>query len=275
MGFSIVQGSPQAIWCPVKDSDTIYEGQLVQFNAADGGVEGVEPLGAAAGILDTTANTKIVFGVVIGTNLKTPSYDSTYQQNKITDATPHGSTTEFVGVEGPWSKFADHQAMVKVAIITPETVIRGPIRAGALGTGLTEATVTDGNSAGTSCSTDATIGDGNPTYTVKGFRTMYIRSGTNKGAYRVEDSNGSDDFKWDKPLYADLAAGDKLVCCRGLRPFGYSYMQLDSESMYIDTNANCSTNNYGVIVHRLDLSVANDEYVEFRFDPLHVSMGAR
>lgn len=273
--FSIAQASPppQTVWCQIVDTDTIYIGQLVTTAA-----EGIKPLGAASGIADTTGK-KVVFGVVVGVNLRTPSYDSTYLTDKIVDATPLASTTEFaLHGSGP-EPIGGRVAMAKVAIITPETIIRGDIREEAVATAIGVGTVTVGNSAGTSCTVDSGVGGRASTYICKGgagandygkpFRTIYFRSGANKGQYRVEDRNGSLNLYWDKPLYTAAAVGDTVVGVNGLRPNGFSHMQVDSESMWIEAAADASSNNYYVIVHRLDLREAGKEFAEFRFCPPH------
>ena len=114
-------------------------------------------MGAATGAADTTSSpSSVPFGVVVGNNLKNPAYNSTWQANAITDATPLASTTEYAMIEGVWAK-GDKQAMVQVALITPETVIKGPLYNAALGTAPTLLTATTAVSAGgTSAVTNAT-----------------------------------------------------------------------------------------------------------------------
>ena len=79
MGFEVVHGSPLKIWCPVDMADTgtetLYVGQLVKA-----GSDGVLNLGQASGIADLT-NKVVPFGVVTGTNNKTPVFNSTYKAN--------------------------------------------------------------------------------------------------------------------------------------------------------------------------------------------------
>lgn len=266
MGFSVVHGSPQTIWCPIVDSDTIYVGQLVKFAK---GTEGIQPLPDASGAADTT-NKNVVLGVCIGTNNKTPQYNSTYKTEYITDATPLSSTTEFVGVEGPWAK-GGKVAMAKVAIITPDTVIRGPIYNGAVGTAITEATVNEpGCAEAVGCTVDGigwpnTVGDAHV-----GSSTIYFRTGANRGQYRIKDNDDSTNQTWDKPLYTAVASGDKLVAVNGLVPMGLARMALGTEALYIEgEDANSSEDYYAIIVHRLDLSESGKEYCEFRFCTCH------
>ena len=122
MAFTIVHPDPgQIIDVPIQDDETIYVGSIVCSPATP--TEGIVPLEAMLGTGNTSFT--IPFGVCVGTNSDSPLYNSTYKTEYITDATPHGSTTKFIGVEGPWSK-GDKQAMAKVHLIDPTTVIRGP-----------------------------------------------------------------------------------------------------------------------------------------------------
>lgn len=258
MGFEIVFGSPYSVWAPIVDLDTIYVGQLVECQ----GNEGVAPIAAASGANDTTG--KIVpMGVVIGTNLKTPVFDSTYKTEKITDVSPLANTVEYVGVEGPWSK-GDKQAMVKVAIIDANTILKGPIFNTTYGTALTVGTVSTGDTNGVSCTTSALDVAG-----VAVLSTLYFRTGANAGTYRVTDDASTTAVTWDKATTAAVAIGDTLVRSVGLRPIGPSRLQLDSESMFIDGAAALTTDYYGVDVIKLDLREAGKEHVYFRFNADH------
>lgn len=266
MGFTVVHGSPQTIWSPIVDSDTVYVGSLVTVSD-----EGCKPLPIAAGAADTT-NKSVIFGVCIGTNNRTPVFSSTYNAEYITDATPKDATTEFVGMEGPWTK-GTYQAMAKIAVITPNTVVRGPIFQNAVGTAMNVVTVSAAGANAKSCTTDTTgfcrAGDGSEV--IKTNNTIYFRSGTNMGEYRVTDSSSSLYHTWDKALRAAPAVGDTAVIANGLRPCGYSRFQILAEATCINNYADSSTNNYAVNVVRLDLATAGQEYAEFMFLAEHFS----
>lgn len=253
----------QTVWAPIVDSDTCYVGGLLM--ASD---EGLKPLTTATGAADTT-NKAIPYGICVGTNNYTPSFDSTYKTDKITDATPLASTTEFVGVEGPWHKNG-HMAMVKVALIDPSTVIRGDIFDGATGTAMTVATVAAaGAAAATSCTCDGLGFPAATTKISKTYATIYFRSGNNTGAYRILDSTSSLALTWDKPLFAAVAANSTLVGVNGLRPNGLSQMQIGGEATYINGGTDASTNYFSVTVARLDMRTAGKEFAEFRFNTCH------
>ena len=137
MPITIAQGSPQNVWVPITDGVTLYVGGIVCVDRSAPG-EGVMVLPDASGAANVT-NNDVPYGVVIGTNLKNPTYDTTYKCDKIVNvgvADPHdGSANEYVGVEGPYSK-GDQIGMVKVAIITPSTVLKASIFKAAVGTPL-------------------------------------------------------------------------------------------------------------------------------------------
>lgn len=266
MGFQVAHDTPQTTWCQMLYTDTLYVGQLVRVTD-----EGARPMAQASGVGDqTNANlirtNNIPFGVVIGTNNKTPLFSTNYNAEYITSASPLASTNEYVGVEGVWPK-GGREAMVKVALIHPSTVLRGTIFRASNGTALQVGSTTAGNgsSAGTSVTTTVSIGRGGSTGITKTFETVYNRTGANQGSYRVLDSNSSTALTWDTPLYSPSTLGDTWVAVNGLRPFGFSHMQVDSEAMFIDGSADASANYFSVNVIRLDLTTQGSEYAEFCF----------
>lgn len=261
MGFEVVEGCPRSLWVPIVDLDTLYVGQIVECQ----GNEGAAPVGAAVGANDTTGKA-IPFGVVIGTNLKEPSYDSTYKANKITDTSPNTTTTEYVMTEGVWSK-GDKQAMVEIAVIDANTVLKGPLFNAAVGTATTVGTVTTGGTVSSTVNALEVAG-------VATKATAYFRTGVNAGSYRVTDDTSTTALTWDKATTGTVAVGDTLVRVNGLRPVGPSRAQFDSESMYIDTSAALTADYYGIDVIKLDLSEAGKEHVFFKFNLDHFC-GAR
>lgn len=264
MGFTIAHGSPQLIWVPVEPSETIYMGAIVSVDTATP-LEGVQPIGQAAGASNTT-NKDIPLGVVVGMNSTAANrvYSSTYKAEYITQVAAgdvYGSTVDYQGIEGEWAR-GDRQAFVQIAVIDPSTVLRGPIYNGAVGTAPTEVTVTAGDGGdGIGCTTSAS-----DVATVANFSTIYMRTGANAGVYRTLTSASTTTHTWLKAMPSSIAAGDKAVVINGLRPYGISRMQLDAEGLYVDCSAALTSDYYNIIVYRLDLSVAGKEYVEFRFD---------
>jgi len=262
MGITVVQGSPQSIWCPLLDSTTIYVGGLVGLDSSSFDTEGIQMLPQAAGASNTT-NKDIPFGVCIGTNRYTPVFDTTGKCEYITDpgaADAHdGASIDYRMVEGPWAK-GDPIAMAHVAVIDCTTVLRAPIYNAAVGTAPTLLTCTSGNTSGLAATTNATQ------FTpVAGLSTIYCRSGNNAGAYRILDTTSTTVHAWDRAMRSDTVVGDTFVAT-GLRFQGVAYCQIGATyASYIDASASPATNYFVINVLRLDLSEAGNEYVEFQF----------
>ena len=262
MLMQVTHGSPQAIWVPIKYGSTIYTGGVVSCDNGDvDAKDGVEMMEAAAGAANTT-NADMPIGIVIGNNLRKPLYDTTALTEYITSATPHDSTSEFVSTGGPYPGGA-REAFAKIDIIDPCTVCKSGLVDSAMGTAPTvsvvSAAVTDGlTSVGVAAASVASI---------QGFSTVYFRTGANKGTYRINDNTASTtSFAWDTPTYADIAAGDTFVMVNVL-PFGPCNVQLlTTYSTAFDIDEACTSDYLFIDVYRLDLSEANKEYVEFRWN---------
>ena len=265
MAFTIVHGNQEQLqWMPVEPAEVIRTGSIVTVDTATP-LEGVQPIGAAAGASNTT-NKDIPLGVVVGNNAHrhNVSWDSTNMAEQITQVAAgsvYGSTTEYEGVEGPYAK-GDRQAYVLVHRIDPSTVIRGPIFNAAVGTApsVVTATVASGGD-GIGCTTGAS-----DVATVANFATIFIRSGGNRGIYRTLTSASDTAHTWLKAMPTDVAVGDTAVVINGLRPYGISYAQFDAEALYINCAAALTSDYYIIDVRRLDLSEAGNEYVEFTFN---------
>lgn len=264
MGFSVIHGSPQHKWVPVEPGEVIYNGSIVGVDTATP-LEGVQPLPSASGVSNAT-NADIPFGIVVGNNNVEGNlaYSTTYNTEYITQVAAgdvYGSTTQYRGVEGVFSK-GDPQAMVKVAIIDPTTVIRGQLYDTSFGTAPTVNTVSVASgSDGIGCSTDAAT-----VATIANFSTIYARSGANMGIYRTLTSNSTTAHTWLKAMKSDMAVGDTAVILNGLRPYGISLMQIDSEAQFVDVNAALSSDYFYVNVLNLDLSEAGNEFIDFQFN---------
>lgn len=276
MGFEIVHGTPQMLWAPVINTDTLYVGQLVRASN-----EGVLPINTAVGAADkalridtlgldsdggATASNNTIFGVVVGTNLKTPSYSSTVLADGITYVAPSSAGAEdYVMTEGPWAK-GDLQAMVKIALIDPTITLRGKIYTDTVGTAPTVQTVTSGASTLGVTSTTSSDEAG-----IASLSTIYFRTGTVAGAYRVTDDSSQTAITWDTPTVSSPAVNDTFVRVN-YRPQGRCRMQVDSEAMFCDAGATVTSNYFSICVTRLDLSVAGGEYIDFKFDPAHFTI---
>jgi hypothetical protein len=150
--------------------------------------------------------------------------------------------------------------MVKVAVIDPCTVIRGPIFNAAVGTAPTEATVTVGSvTDGLYCTSTAV-----EVASVATLATLYARTGKNAGIYRTLTSASATAHVWLQAMPKDMEIGDKIVVV-GLRPYGPCYCQI-TMGQYIDSSQTAATHHFIIDVLRLDLREAGKEYVEFRFN---------
>ena len=256
MGFEVVKGSPRSVWVPIVDLDTVYVGQIVGSQ----GDEGISPVAAASGVNDASGLI-VPMGVVIGTSLRTPIFDTTYKADKITDVAPSGAVVEMVGIEGHQIK-GGKEYMAKVAIITPETILKGQIFNTSHGTALTVGTL---SAATTVTATSGALDVAG----VAVLSTLYFRDGINRGIYRITDDSSTTALTWDKATPVAAAVGDHVVRAVGLRIFGPSRCQFDSESMFIDGAAALTSDYYGIDVLELDLSEAGKEYVIFKFNADH------
>jgi hypothetical protein len=267
--FQVIRGSPARMWYHVDCADrstyeTLYIGQLVTPGYDGAFCDAVMNLGQATGINATTYK-KQPFGVVIGTNLRTPGFSTTSNSDYITAVDPHSSTTEFAGGEGPYAVRGDHSAMVEVALIDPCTVLKGDLRNAAIGTGPTVRTVSTASTTGAGFTVSAAFDFTTP---VANLTTVYCRSGANMGIYRDTTDTSSTVVTTDQYFPYDIAVGDTFVRVP-LRMVGNSYVQTDAEALYFNTAANPATNYWTIQVIHLDLSTANQEYVVFRFDGDH------
>jgi hypothetical protein len=228
-------------------------------------LQGVEVMDVAAGAANVT-NLDAPFGVVVGNNLRGPNkvYDTSGEYITAgAEAAWHDNTTQYEGVEGPLG-YGVSGEMVEYIPITGETVLRGPIRNAAIGTAITEVAVTTASGAGGDGCTTAAV-DFTP---VAAMATLYCRTGANMGVYRHLETTSTTVHTWVPAMPADVAVGDTFVAAP-LRMFGTCRAYIDSLGVYIDASAGLTTNYLLIDVLRLDLSVAGDEYVEFRFNPIN------
>lgn len=267
MGFDIAYchaGTPFTFWAPVDSAagtpDVLYGGQLVRSVS-----DGVAPLGTASGIGDT-ANKKVPMGIVIGTNNRTPVYNTTYNAQSITGADTQALqlARDWAGNEGIYPK-GDPQALVKIALIDHTTILKGRIFNAAYGTAPTVVTAsaasTDGfMTAGTTGACDFTP--------VADFGSIYCRAGANLGLTRITIDTSTTAPVVDTAFPQDVAINDTFVRVP-IRTIGQSYVQFDSESTYIDCSASPATNYFIIDVIALDLSKAGEEYVLFKFNSVH------
>jgi hypothetical protein len=270
-GFDVVDNPVRTIWVPVDYNNatpqTVYQGQLVSLGATDS-CSGVKAW-AIAGAGDTTTD-HTPFGVVVGTNNRTPLFSSTYKGEYIASVRTQAAQVarDYTGAEGKQFPKNDPQALVQVAVIGPNTILKGRIFNAAYGTAPTVAiaSAVAGSGDGTGITCAATGFD----FTAVAYNATYCgRSGLNMGISRVGyDTNagtGAKTFYGPNFPYT-CAVGDTWVgvnlalgTCKGM---------FDSLSTYINCAAALTSDYVWLDVLELNLAVAGDEYAIFRFNPL-------
>jgi len=264
MGFEVLEAGSRPLWVPVDygtSGATLYTGQIVRSTG-----DGVAALGSAAGAFDTT-NKNVPFGVVVGTDNLTPTYNTTYQAESVTSVSTSAAQAarSIQGAEGMWIK-NDLQAKVQVVLITAQTVLKGRIFKTSYGTALSTLTVSNASADGGLTAPTMTAADFTP---VADLTTLYCRTGGNAGAYRIVTNTST-----TQPTVAvafpnaTIAVGDTFVWVP-IRPIGTSYVNFDSASTFINGAASPATNYYGIEVLELNLSLSGQEYVVFRFNSVH------
>jgi len=265
MGYEVVKNPVHVGWYPVdytnSTAQTCYIGQIVVLGPT-GSTNGVKPW-VIAGVADTTADW-IPFGVVIGTNNRTPLYNATYGAEYITSVRTQAAQVarDWTGQEGMFSK-GDPQALVQVAVLGPHTVLKGRIFNGAYGTAPTVATVTTGSSDGTGYTSSA-----NEFTPVAYKATYYCRKGANAGLYRTSYDTSTTTKTFYGPNWPyDIAVGDQFVGSNLV--LGTTTGMLDSLGMWIENSAAVMTTNYIFMdVLELNLSTAGEEYAIFKLNTL-------
>lgn len=270
----------QLQWVPVSDRDKdgntgeiLRMGQLVSSeNIANGtagdrwGTMGVSNHMPAAGVANTTEETRIA-GVVVATNNQDrilsvlANYVGIEQITAtVTQATEVARNSSQSG--GHWPQ--NDVAMVQIVRLTPYTKVRINLYNSTRGTAPTVNTVTTGSATGAGYTADAH----DHSTPVAGLATSYCRTGLNRGRMRQGTDTSSTVKTFNSQFRDDIAVGDTFVTVP-LRPFGICYVQLDTESDFIDISANPATDYMHFDVHELHLEKAGEEYVIGTFGSIH------
>lgn len=265
-GFSVSEAPMRTIWAPVDYNNatgqTLYVGQLV-VGGAVGSCSGSVKAWNPAGVGDTTAD-QVPFGVIIGTNNKEPVYNSTYKAEYITSVQSQADllARKFALAEGQFSK-NDPQALVKVAVLDPTTVLKGRIFTTSYGTAVGVVTVTTGSATG------AGFTSGSADHTPVAYNaTVYGRSGANKGLYRVTYDTSATVRTVYQYFPYDIGAGDTFAAVN-ISNLGTCKMMTDTAGTFIDNAAAVGTTNYlWIDVLELNLETAGQEFALFRINPL-------
>jgi len=259
-GFKVVEGVVDTVWKPLSytggSAVTVYNGSLVTAGGTTL-LDGVAAIPAATAGPNTAA---VPYGVVIGTDVYpgNDTFSTTYNAESLASLQSQANQVarKQAFAEGMFAK-GDPQCKVKVALIGSMSVIEGPIRNAAVGTGPTLLTVTTGTTTG-----DTFVHNTNDFTPVANNSTYYCRSGANAGLYRVNyaTSTTTPTFRVYWPY--DVAIGDTFVAV----PVGLGRCSVDfsATGLWIDQTAALS-NYYLIDVISMDLSVSGQEKVKFRF----------
>lgn len=265
-GFSIAEGTARTFWAGTDGTSTYYMGQLVAFSAASKAATPgtVVPLAVPAGAFDTT-NFQVIAGIVVGFSDMTQTFGTygQYATGVVTQAAQL-ARSYYNGGTGMYSP-NDPQVLVQVALITPDTVIKGPI----CETGGTAPTVvTDTGGADTTGYTTAGTQTACSFTPVANTCSVYCRSGKNMGLYRTTNDTSKTAMDVTVAFPYDVVAGDTFV--RLSLKQGLSLVYISGPGLYLDnTLSGGSTNYFGAKVYNIKADEAGKEYAEFSFDAIH------
>ncbi len=267
-GFEVVENPLRTIWAPVdyngSTAQTLYVGQLVVAGAVASCSGSVKPWNPA-GVGDTTTD-QVPFGVVVGNNNKEPLFSSTYKAEYITSVQAQADLLarkwSYANEPGQFMP-SDPQAMVKVAVLSPETILKGKIFTTSYGTTPGVVTVTTGSTTGAGFTSGAA--DHTP---VAYNATVFGRTGANKGLYRVTYDTSATVRTVYQYFPYDIAIGDTFAAVN-ISNLGTCKMMTDTSGTFIDNAAAVGTTNYiWIDVLELNLENAGSEYAIFRINPL-------
>lgn len=261
----------QLQWVPVSDRDKdgntgeiLRIGQLVSSeNPGNGtggdefGTGGVHNHMPAAGVGNITEDVRIA-GIIVATNNQRRILSTLANYVDIEEIT--ATVTQATQVARNSSQSGGHWpqediAMVQIVRLTPYTKVRVNLYNSTRGTAPSLNTVTTGSATGAGFTADAA-----DVAALAGLGSSYFRSGLNKGRMR-QSTDTSDTIKtFANAFRDDIAVGDTVVSVP-LRPFGISYVQLDTEADFFDISSTPATNHMYFDVHELHLEKAGEEYV--------------
>ena len=224
----------------------VYQGQLLTWTSAAGGI--VTPMTAASAGPDVTY---VIAGICTGI-VTSPAYNSTYKGDLGTYDTTQATQVDNDPVGA---------AQAEVTLITPTTLIRGPIVKDTIGTDPERKACTTGSADGLTFVT-ATVDT-----TVDDYSTVYCSIGANRGVSRIVTTAGTTTQTVTIAFPYDIASGDTFVIANAKE--GYAHIDLDTQMQGIDSTP-ALTSWYVVYIHELNLEEAGKEYAVFTISPRHL-----
>uniref|UniRef100_A0A6M3K612 Uncharacterized protein n=1 Tax=viral metagenome TaxID=1070528 RepID=A0A6M3K612_9ZZZZ len=226
-----------------------YVGQLLREDANAGGL--VEPIAAAAAGPDTTSN---IIGICTGV-VTSPTWDSTY----LGDLATYDTTQATLVANDPKGP-----ALVEVTLLTPTSLIKGPVCKDTLGTAPERKACTTGSSDGLTFVVAAID------TTVSNYSTAYCSKGANRGQYRKITTGATTTQTVLVPFTYDIATGDTFVIVN-IRE-GFAHIDFGTQFQSIDSSP-ALTSYYYAYVHELNLDLAGKEYAVFSLGSSHLAIG--
>jgi hypothetical protein len=233
----------------------VYQGQLVcvDFGLSTGGDVVVATVAEAL-----PSVTQHILGICTGV-VTSPTYTASYYNGDLATYSYTQATLAAYDPPGP--------ATVEVTLITPTTLIKGPIWQTTPGTALTVGTATSASSGGTAYTGNAL------TATEDSYSTLYCRSGANAGQYRKITEDGGTTTQTVKiPFTYGIAIGDTFVAANVV--MGHAH--IDWVGTYInaiDGGAAVGTYCFAAYVHELNLKESGKEYCIFTLANDHLVIG--
>ena len=267
MSFELVDSkSSQLLWVAVSETAEVFAGSLVQW---DTDTAGVEVLGVASGAFDAS-NDSVIAGLVVGTSNEVKVFEDgttvggTFRGQEITGVVSQANllARTQIGNAGMYRK-GEKMALVQIAVLDATTRLRARVYNATYGTALTLLTVTTASTDGGVANTYIT--NASDLASVANFSTIFCRSGANAGLYRVLSSTSTTTHLNDVGFPFTIAIDDTFVMVPQRQ--GYSRIQVDAQSTFI--NGAAITAYYGAFIDKMDLRVAGEESIEFRFPANH------
>lgn len=266
MGFEVISGQVATLWAPVDygsgGAATVYEGALV-VSGAVATCQGVK-VWTPAGNGDTTAD-QVPYGIVLGTNDATKTYETTYtaggQYIASVQSQANQLARDFRGAEGMYAK-GDPLGLVKIALIDSGTILKGRLFNAAYGTAPTVVTVSTGSSTGLGYTSSA------HEFTPVAYNATYFcRKGANRGLYRIGYDTSTTVKTFYQAFPQDIAVGDTFVGAN-VAAHGTCKACIGTGGTYLNNGATVSSDYIWIDVLELNLEVAGQEHVIFRINPL-------
>jgi len=265
MGFEVVSGELATIWARLgfdNSAQTVYQGSLLTgFGPSAALKSGLRIMGAASGAVDTS-NQGVPFGVCLGFNYE-GTYSSTYKGTYVTtagtlaaQAARTAPRTRFI--EGKYPK-NDPAYYAHVAVIGPNTILKGRIFNAAYGTAPTVYACSNTDATGAAVTTSALT-----QATIAYNSEFFCRTGANKGISRASYAASTTTHTFYDCFPKGIVAGDTF--CPVAAHVGTCYAQFDAAGTYIEQMPDLASNYYALDVLELSLDKAGEEYAIFKFN---------